>query len=186
MKTQGVLDDWQARHQAIEPAWQRHMGPVHFGHINFRGVIAFEVEAFADALLERPKQARTRLARGALPLRFARETRRAGSSTCAKWLIHSGSDLRYRYDLHGARAHRWCTSAVAERQVEPDTRPRVAAGHKRTAASQRQTAARVVDLRETESSVGDARPERSARVAWGVAAMGTGRRATRSGSAAAT
>ena len=30
------------------------MGPVHFGNVNFRGLISFGVDRYADALLQKP------------------------------------------------------------------------------------------------------------------------------------
>lgn len=35
----------------IEDAWLRRMGPGHFGHINFRGILSFGVERYIDALI---------------------------------------------------------------------------------------------------------------------------------------
>lgn len=36
---------------SIDDAWLRRMGPVHFGHINFRGTFRFGIEKYAQALL---------------------------------------------------------------------------------------------------------------------------------------
>lgn len=36
----------------IEDDWLRRIGPAHFSHINFRGMLKFSVERYADALLE--------------------------------------------------------------------------------------------------------------------------------------
>lgn len=58
MKMQHVVDRWRKEKHPIEDAWLRRMGPVHFGHINFRGLMAFGVERYADALLDRPPQKR--------------------------------------------------------------------------------------------------------------------------------
>jgi len=58
MKMQHVVDRWRKEKHPIEDAWLRRMGPVHFGHINFRGLMAFGVERYADSLLERPPQKR--------------------------------------------------------------------------------------------------------------------------------
>ena len=44
MKMQEVVDRWRAEKHPISDDWLRHMGPVHFGHINFRGTITFKVE----------------------------------------------------------------------------------------------------------------------------------------------
>ncbi|QNK67157.1 Tn3 family transposase [Variovorax sp. PAMC26660] len=38
---------------AIDDAWLRRIGPVHFGHINFRGTFKFAIERYAQALLQR-------------------------------------------------------------------------------------------------------------------------------------
>ncbi|WP_443083305.1 hypothetical protein [Variovorax sp. RA8] len=46
----------------IEDSWLRRMGPVHFGHINFRGTFRFLVERYADALLEQSRTASQRSA----------------------------------------------------------------------------------------------------------------------------
>ena len=35
----------------IDDAWLRRVGPVHFGHINFRGTFRFRIDAYASALL---------------------------------------------------------------------------------------------------------------------------------------
>ena len=62
MKMQEVADQWRARKHPIEDDWLRHMGPVHFGHINFRGVISFDFEPFAGSLLQRQPKSRSRAA----------------------------------------------------------------------------------------------------------------------------
>jgi TnpA family transposase len=36
----------------IDDDWLRRLGPAHFGHINFRGILKFNVEKYADALLQ--------------------------------------------------------------------------------------------------------------------------------------
>lgn len=58
MKMQQIVDRWHKEKHPIEDAWLRRIGPVHFGHINFRGMMAFGVERYADALLERTPQKR--------------------------------------------------------------------------------------------------------------------------------
>lgn len=63
MKMQEVADGWRAKKHPIEDDWLRHMGPVHFGHINFRSIIAFNVEHFADALLQRAPRSRSAIVR---------------------------------------------------------------------------------------------------------------------------
>lgn len=37
----------------IEEGWLRRIGPAHFSHINFRGTFRFNVERYADVLVER-------------------------------------------------------------------------------------------------------------------------------------
>ena len=37
----------------IEEEWLRRIGPAHFSHINFRGTFRFNVERYADVLVER-------------------------------------------------------------------------------------------------------------------------------------
>ena len=37
----------------IEDDWLRRIGPAHFSHINFRGTFKFNVERYADVLIER-------------------------------------------------------------------------------------------------------------------------------------
>ncbi len=58
MKMQQVVDRWRKEKHPIEDTWLRRMGPVHFGHINFRGLMAFGVEQYADALLDSLPQKR--------------------------------------------------------------------------------------------------------------------------------
>ena len=59
-RMQGVVDRWRKDGQVIEDSWLRRMGPVHFGHINFRGTFRFSVERYADALLQKAPAAKTR------------------------------------------------------------------------------------------------------------------------------
>jgi hypothetical protein len=42
----------------IEDEWLRRIGPAHFSHINFRGTMKFNVEKYADALVQRRPYAR--------------------------------------------------------------------------------------------------------------------------------
>ena len=57
MKMQEVVDTWRARKEPTEDAWIRRMGPVHFEHINFRGIISFNFDPFAETLLaKQPKR----------------------------------------------------------------------------------------------------------------------------------
>jgi hypothetical protein len=39
-----VVERWRKQGMTIEDAWLRRLGPVHFGHINFRGIFSFELE----------------------------------------------------------------------------------------------------------------------------------------------
>lgn len=54
LKMQGVVDDWRKAKHPIEDGWIRRMGPVHFANVNFRGLISFGIERYADALLQKP------------------------------------------------------------------------------------------------------------------------------------
>lgn len=66
MKMQGIVDRWRKEKQPVEDSWLRRMGPVHFGHINFRGTMAFRIEEYEDALLHRSSaERRTRVVRRA-------------------------------------------------------------------------------------------------------------------------
>ena len=51
------MDDVVARLQrdgvGIEEDWLRRIGPAHFSHINFRGTFRFNIERYADVLVER-------------------------------------------------------------------------------------------------------------------------------------
>jgi TnpA family transposase len=58
MKMQEVVDRWRAQKHPIQDSWLRRMGPVHFGHINFKGTITFNVDEFLDALVQRPARRR--------------------------------------------------------------------------------------------------------------------------------
>ena len=53
MKMQAVVDRWRRERHPVDDDWIRHMGPIHFENINFRGRMSFAVGRFADALLER-------------------------------------------------------------------------------------------------------------------------------------
>ncbi|MEK8034949.1 Tn3 family transposase [Ideonella sp. DXS29W] len=46
-----VADKWKKEKHAIEDVWLRRLGPAHFGHVNFRGMLTFGVEKYLDALL---------------------------------------------------------------------------------------------------------------------------------------
>lgn len=52
MKMQEVADRWRKERRPIEDEWVRRMGPVHFGHINFRGTMSFCIDEYRDALLQ--------------------------------------------------------------------------------------------------------------------------------------
>lgn len=52
MMLQTVIDRLRASGQRVEDDLVRHIGPVHFGHINFRGTMSFSVERYADLLLK--------------------------------------------------------------------------------------------------------------------------------------
>jgi TnpA family transposase len=53
MKMQAVVDRWRRERHPIDDDWVRHMGPIHFENINFRGCMSFAVGRYADALPER-------------------------------------------------------------------------------------------------------------------------------------
>ena len=44
----------------LEKHWLRRMGPGHFAHINFKGTIAFNVDPYADVLLQGSERNRAR------------------------------------------------------------------------------------------------------------------------------
>lgn len=61
MKLQETVDCLKATGQRIEDSISRRIGPVHFGHINFRGTMSFSVDRYASVLLKGgmpPKRAR--------------------------------------------------------------------------------------------------------------------------------
>jgi len=58
MKMQAVVDRWRKEKQPIEDSWIRRMGPVHFGNVNFRGLMSFRIEQYADALLQKTSSTR--------------------------------------------------------------------------------------------------------------------------------
>jgi hypothetical protein len=53
---------WRQRKEPTEDTWIRRMGPVHFEHINFRGIISFNFDPFADALLAKQSKKRAHAA----------------------------------------------------------------------------------------------------------------------------
>mgnify|MGYP003584230574 CR=1 FL=1 len=61
MKLQETVDRLKSGGQPIEENVLRRIGPVHFGHINFRGLMSFSVDRYASVLLREhaaPKRAR--------------------------------------------------------------------------------------------------------------------------------
>ncbi|MBP8100592.1 MAG: Tn3 family transposase [Burkholderiaceae bacterium] len=60
MKMQDVVDHWKSLKLPIEDSWLRRMGPVHFEHVNFKGIINFEIDPFFDALVQRQPKQRSR------------------------------------------------------------------------------------------------------------------------------
>jgi TnpA family transposase len=49
----GVVARFKRDGVGIEEDWLRRIGPAHFSHINFRGTFRFNVERYADVLVER-------------------------------------------------------------------------------------------------------------------------------------
>jgi len=49
----GVVARLKGDGVGIEEDWLRRIGPAHFAHINFRGTFRFNVERYADVLVER-------------------------------------------------------------------------------------------------------------------------------------
>ena len=61
LKLQETVDRLKSGGQRIEENVLRRIGPVHFGHINFRGLMSFSVDRYASVLLREhvaPKRAR--------------------------------------------------------------------------------------------------------------------------------
>jgi TnpA family transposase len=52
MKLQETVERLKATGQRIEDSILRQIGPVHFGHINFRGTMSFSVDRYASVLLK--------------------------------------------------------------------------------------------------------------------------------------
>ncbi|MGL4232375.1 MAG: Tn3 family transposase, partial [Casimicrobium sp.] len=52
LKMQSVVDRWRRDHIPVEEHWLQRMGPVHFGHINFRGLMSFAIKEYAEVLLQ--------------------------------------------------------------------------------------------------------------------------------------
>ena len=53
-----VVERFRKDGMNVEETFLRRMGPVHFGHINFRGTFRFSVERYAQALLRPPVASR--------------------------------------------------------------------------------------------------------------------------------
>lgn len=51
MKLQETVERLKSGGQRVEDNLLRRIGPVHFGHINFRGVMRFSVDRYAGVLL---------------------------------------------------------------------------------------------------------------------------------------
>ena len=52
-RMQEVVERLRRQGTRIEDEWLRRIGPAHFSHINFRGTMKFNVEKYADALVQR-------------------------------------------------------------------------------------------------------------------------------------
>lgn len=52
MKLQETVDRLKANGERIDDSILRRIGPVHFGHINFRGTMSFSVDRYASVLLK--------------------------------------------------------------------------------------------------------------------------------------
>jgi TnpA family transposase len=48
---QAVIDRWRKERMVVDDDWLRRLGPVHFEHINFRGIFSFGVQRYAQALI---------------------------------------------------------------------------------------------------------------------------------------
>ena len=53
LRPDGTIDWGSETIVRIEEDWLRRIGPAHFSHINFRGTFRFNVERYADVLVER-------------------------------------------------------------------------------------------------------------------------------------
>lgn len=51
-RMQTTVDMWRRKGQRIEDDWLRRMGPAHFAHVNFRGILSFPIHLYQDALIE--------------------------------------------------------------------------------------------------------------------------------------
>jgi TnpA family transposase len=53
-RMQTTVDAWRRKGQRVDDDWLRRMGPAHFAHVNFRGILSFPIHLYQDALLETP------------------------------------------------------------------------------------------------------------------------------------
>nr|WP_311530198.1 Tn3 family transposase [uncultured Ralstonia sp.] len=51
-RMQTTVDTWRRKGQRIDDDWLRRMGPAHFAHVNFRGILSFPIHLYQDALIE--------------------------------------------------------------------------------------------------------------------------------------
>ena len=51
-RMQVTVDAWRGKGQRVDDDWLRRMGPAHFAHVNFRGILSFPIHQYQDALLE--------------------------------------------------------------------------------------------------------------------------------------
>ncbi|WKZ88736.1 Tn3 family transposase (plasmid) [Ralstonia pickettii] len=51
-RMQATVDAWRGKGQRVEDDWLRRMGPAHFAHVNFRGILSFPIHQYQDTLLE--------------------------------------------------------------------------------------------------------------------------------------
>lgn len=51
-RMQVTVDAWRGKRQRVDDDWLRRMGPAHFAHVNFRGILSFPIHQYQDALLE--------------------------------------------------------------------------------------------------------------------------------------
>ncbi|RGA23141.1 Tn3 family transposase, partial [Klebsiella pneumoniae] len=51
-RMQATVDAWRRKGLRVEDDWLRRMGPAHFAHVNFRGILSFPIHQYQDALLE--------------------------------------------------------------------------------------------------------------------------------------
>jgi len=51
-RMQATVDAWRRKGLRVEDDWLRRMGPAHFAHVNFRGILSFPIHQYQDTLLE--------------------------------------------------------------------------------------------------------------------------------------